>query len=118
MKSSNRIPRHDWKNHTKFVTLNATFRILKVNATGNGHRGCIYFENLHHFKIMDVFKKTVEIHRKKRYNNQGSSHGPQAEIAQLVEHFTRNEGVVGSSPIFSFRKKGRKPGVFKGVRLF
>ena len=26
----------------------------------------------------------------------------QAEIAQLVEHFTRNEGVVGSSPIFSF----------------
>lgn len=46
MKSSNRIPRHDWKNHTKFVTLNATFRILKVNATGNGHRGCIYFENL------------------------------------------------------------------------
>ena len=28
-----------------------------------------------------------------------------AEIAQLVEHFTRNEGVVGSSPIFSFEKK-------------
>ncbi len=28
----------------------------------------------------------------------------QAEIAQLVEHFTRNEGVVGSSPIFSFQK--------------
>ena len=27
-----------------------------------------------------------------------------AEIAQLVEHFTRNEGVVGSSPIFSFSK--------------
>ena len=26
-----------------------------------------------------------------------------AEIAQSVEHFTRNEGVVGSSPIFSFR---------------
>lgn len=24
-----------------------------------------------------------------------------AEIAQLVEHFTRNEGVVGSNPIFS-----------------
>ncbi len=24
-----------------------------------------------------------------------------AEIAQSVEHFTRNEGVVGSSPIFS-----------------
>ena len=27
-----------------------------------------------------------------------------AEIAQLVEHFTRNEGVVGSSPIFSLKK--------------
>lgn len=25
-----------------------------------------------------------------------------AGIAQSVEHFTRNEGVVGSSPIFSF----------------
>ncbi len=27
-----------------------------------------------------------------------------AEIAQSVEHFTRNEGVVGSIPIFSFEK--------------
>ena len=27
---------------------------------------------------------------------------PCASIAQSVEHFTRNEGVVGSSPIFSF----------------
>ncbi len=26
-----------------------------------------------------------------------------AEIAQSVEHFTRNEGVVGSSPIFSLK---------------
>ena len=26
-----------------------------------------------------------------------------AEIAQLVEHFTRNEGVEGSSPFFSFK---------------
>ena len=25
-----------------------------------------------------------------------------ASIAQLVEHFTRNEGVVGSNPILSF----------------
>ena len=25
-----------------------------------------------------------------------------AEIAQLVEHFTRNEGVAGSSPVFGF----------------
>ncbi len=30
-----------------------------------------------------------------------------AEIAQSVEHFTRNEGVVGSSPIFSFSQKIR-----------
>ena len=28
-----------------------------------------------------------------------------AEIAQLVEHFTRNEGVVGSSPIFGFDRE-------------
>ena len=34
-----------------------------------------------------------------------------AEIAQPVEHFTRNEGVVGSSPIFSF-EKSRKIGAF------
>ena len=32
----------------------------------------------------------------------GQCIAPDAEIAQLVEHFTRNEGVVGSSPIFSF----------------
>ena len=36
----------------------------------------------------------------------------QAEIAQLVEHFTRNEGVVGSSPIFSLSMKKRKPKSF------
>ena len=28
----------------------------------------------------------------------------QAEIAQLVEHFTRNEGVEGSSPFFGLEK--------------
>ena len=28
-----------------------------------------------------------------------------AEIAQLVEHFTRNEGVEGSSPFFSLAVK-------------
>ena len=33
------------------------------------------------------------------YNVKGSFYS-RAEIAQLVEHFTRNEGVVGSSPIF------------------
>ena len=31
--------------------------------------------------------------------------GKIAEIAQSVEHFTRNEGVVGSSPIFSLKKQ-------------
>ena len=30
-----------------------------------------------------------------------------AGIAQSVEHFTRNEGVVGSSPISSLQKKER-----------
>ena len=41
-----------------------------------------------------------------------------AEIAQLVEHFTRNEGVVGSSPIFSLLAKApRKHHMFPG-RLF
>lgn len=29
-----------------------------------------------------------------------------AGIAQSVEHFTRNEGVVGSNPISSLFKKG------------
>ena len=36
-----------------------------------------------------------------------------AEIAQLVEHFTRNEGVVGSNPIFSSYKRERN--VISGV---
>ena len=31
---------------TKFVILNATLHIFKVNATGNVYAGCIYFENL------------------------------------------------------------------------
>ena len=38
------------------------------------------------------------------YNNQGQrlkDTADDAEIAQLVEHFTRNEGVEGSSPFFS-----------------
>jgi hypothetical protein len=29
--------------------------------------------------------------------------GPPADVAQLVEHFTRNEGVPGSSPGVGFR---------------
>ena len=47
------------------------------------------------------FKKTVEIYFIMRYTIKGSFYS-RAEIAQLVEHFTRNEGVVGSSPIFGF----------------
>ena len=35
-----------------------------------------------------------------------------AEIAQSVEHFTRNEGVVGSSPIFSLKGISRKEDAF------
>lgn len=38
---------------------------------------------------------------KKKYYILGFS----AEIAQLVEHFTRNEGVEGSSPFFSLKRK-------------
>ena len=49
-------------------------------------------------------KKTVEIYQKKIYNNIGSSErgGQDAGIAQSVEHFTRNEGVVSSSLISGF----------------
>ena len=49
-----------------------------------------------------MIKKEVEIYIQTRYNNKGRQNWrPYAEIAQLVEHFTRNEGVVGSSPISS-----------------
>ena len=41
-----------------------------------------------------------------------------AEIAQLVEHFTRNEGVVGSSPIFSLDREVLKTYVFKTFCAF
>ena len=34
-----------------------------------------------------------------------SRHLDSAGMAQLVEHFTRNEGVVGSNPIFSLLKR-------------
>ena len=47
--------------------------------------------------ILKCDKKYLDFDQKKLYNNKGYT----AEIAQLVEHFTRNEGVVGSSPIFS-----------------
>ncbi len=45
----------------------------------------------------------VEKSRENRYNtfSRIGYAADVAEIAQLVEHFTRNEGVVGSSPIFS-----------------
>ena len=47
----------------------------------------------------EKIEKTVEISKEKRYNSKGSFDGPNAGIAQSVEHFTRNEGVVskGSS---------------------
>ena len=59
-------------------------------------------------------KKTIDIFVKKRYNVKGSTY-IYAEIAQLVEHFTRNEGVVGSSPIFGCRKI---PQVLMNLRYF
>lgn len=40
-----------------------------------------------------------------------------AEIAQLVEHFTRNEGVVGSSPIFGFYEE-KENDVFAEAEAF
>ena len=55
----------------------------------------IHFDEI----FADFFKKTVEIYFIMRYTIKGSFYS-RAEIAQLVEHFTRNEGVVGSSPIF------------------
>ena len=41
-----------------------------------------------------------------------------AEIAQLVEHFTRNEGVVGSSPIFGFDRERIKNAFAKAEAFF
>ena len=45
-KNSSRSTQTRQKDDTKFVILNATFNIFKVNATGSVYRGCIYFENL------------------------------------------------------------------------
>ena len=47
-KTSSRSTQTRQKDDTKFVILNATFNIFKVNATGSVYRGCIYFENLLH----------------------------------------------------------------------
>ncbi len=49
-------------------------------------------------------KKTVEIWLEKIYNNKGPSERDESDagIAQSVEHFTRNEGVVSSSLISGF----------------
>ena len=41
-----------------------------------------------------------------------------AGIAQLVEHFTRNEGVVGSSPISSFLRKALQTQYLCGLEGF
>ena len=41
-----------------------------------------------------------------------------AEIAQLVEHFTRNEGVEGSSPFFSLVQKSLKRQYLQGFQAF
>lgn len=49
------------------------------------------------FQIKRFSKRLAKI-KISLYNNNA------AEIAQLVEHFTRNEGVEGSSPFFSFIK--------------
>ncbi len=49
-KTSSRSTQTRQKDDTKFVILNATFNIFKVNATGSVYRGCIYFENLLHVR--------------------------------------------------------------------
>ena len=41
-----------------------------------------------------------------------------AGIAQSVEHFTRNEGVVGSSPISSFQLLDAKILIFTRILAF
>ena len=43
---------------------------------------------------------------------------PCASIAQSVEHFTRNEGVEGSSPFSSLTEKHRKSSKIKGFWCF
>ena len=55
-------------------------------------------------KTFQSLKKVLAKTMKSIYNKLvgGFKTARQAEIAQLVEHFTRNEGVVGSNPIFSF----------------
>ena len=63
-------------------------------------------------------KKTIEILKEKRYNSKGSFDGPNAGIAQSVEHFTRNEGVVSSSLISGFTIKRRNPSDTEGLRFF
>lgn len=56
-KTSSRSTQTRQKDDTKFVILNATFNIFKVNATGSVYRGCIYFENLLHRKNLDFMGK-------------------------------------------------------------
>lgn len=57
---------------------------------------CIFFLNMRKM-FLTISYKSIKISIRRI-----------AGIAQLVEHFTRNEGVVGSSPIFSFYKRGRE----------
>lgn len=55
-KTSSRSTQTRQKDDTKFVILNATFNIFKVNATGSVYRGCIYFENLLGKTIFECLK--------------------------------------------------------------
>ena len=64
-------------------------------------------------------KKTVEIWLEKIYNNKGSSERDESDagIAQSVEHFTRNEGVVSSSLISGFAMERSVIPELKGLRF-
>ena len=65
-------------------------------------------------------QKIVEIYFKKIYNNKGSygKGEPYAGIAQSVEHFTRNEGVVSSSLISGFLIVDAESLVKQGIQRF
>ena len=69
-------------------------------------------------KVLLKNEKRVEISSERRYNSQGPPNGGRnAGIAQSVEHFTRNEGVVSSSLISGFAMERSVIPELKGLRF-
>ena len=61
-------------------------------------------------KVRICFKKQLKFLRKRDIISKARQYdGRYAGIAQSVEHFTRNEGVVSSSLISGFINKGAIP---------